>query len=198
MGELAARKFRFDEDYYQRFYPDSEAPEAAPTRLGDFLGSYLDHMGVDVRRVLDMGCGVGNWRPVIARAYPRATYTGVEYSRYLCQKLGWVQGSAVDYSASRKFDLVICQSVLQYLDARQARKAIGNLAGLCRGALYLEALTVKDWEENCDRRHTDGEVYLRQGAWYRRELARHFVNCGGGVFLSKGSPVVMYELETAE
>lgn len=194
MGE--SPRIRFDRDYYERFYPDSEEPDME--RLVAFLSSYLDHMGVPVRRVLDMGCGVGNWRPVIARAYPRASYTGVEYSGYLCEKFGWVRGSAVDYASARPFDLVICQGVLQYLDDLQARKAIDNLAGLCRGALYLEALTVKDWEENCDRRHTDGEVYLREGAWYRRELARHFVNCGGGVFLSKGSPAVMYELEVAE
>ena len=201
MGQSMARRFRFDQDYYDRYYKASDAsddPDSAITRLGAFVTGYLGHMGVQVRRVLDMGCGMGHWRPVIARSFPRASYTGVEYSGYLCEKLGWIRGNVVDFSAPQPFDLVICQGVLQYLNAPQARKAIQNLAGLTRGVLYLEVLTIKDWKDNCDNEETDGQVYRRAGAWYRKELSRKFVNCGGGVFLAKDSPVVMYELEGLE
>ena len=201
MGRSTARRFRFDKGYYERFYEASNNPEqsdSAIARLGAFVTGYLGHMNLPVRRVLDIGCGVGNWRPIIARAHPRASYTGVEYSQYLCDELGWIQGSVVDFSANQPFDLVICQGVLQYLDARQARRAIGNLARLSRGALYLEVLTRRDWKDNCDQEHTDGHVYRRTGEWYRTELARYFINCGGGVFLVKESPVVLYELEALE
>jgi hypothetical protein len=104
----------------------------------------------------------------------------------------------VDYAASEPADLVVCHGVLQYLDARSARRAIANLARLTGGALFLEALTAEDWEHNCDRSLTDGDVFLRPAAWYRRELARRFTNCGGGVFLAASSPAVLYELEKAE
>ena len=196
-----ARRFSFDEQYYERYYQNSNTPAdpgSAIALLGSFVTGYLAHMGLHIRRVLDLGCGMGNWRPVMAQAYPRASYTGVEYSSYLCEKMGWIQGSVVDFSSSQPFDLVVCQGVLQYLPAHLARRAIKNLARLSRGAVYLEVLTRGDWEDNCDREYTDGKVYLRTGAWYRQELTRYFVNCGGGVFLTNDSPIVMYELEALE
>ena len=42
---------------------------------------------------------------------------------------------------------------------------------------------------------TDGAVHLRSGAWYRRHLANHFTNCGGGVFLADRSDAALFELE---
>ena len=64
--------------------------------------------------------------------------------------------------------------------------------------MFLEALTAEDWENNCDRSVTDGDVYLRPAAWYREQVTAHFTNCGGGVFLSPDSPAVLYELEKLE
>ena len=101
----------------------------------------------------------------------------------------------VDYRTRHAFDLVICQGVLQYLDDRDARAAIANLASLSRGAVYLEALTTADWEDNCDRRTTDGGVHLRSGSWYRRQLSRYFRNCGGGLFLATTAQATLFELE---
>jgi len=84
--------------------------------------------------------------------------------------------------------------------ARQGWKrksgAIENLARHCRGALFLEVLTKRDWEENCDRRVTDGDVHLRTGNWYRRRLAPHFLAAGGGLWIGRGAGVTLFELET--
>ena len=190
---------RFDRTYYDRFYenPGTRVVNAGDiARLGDFVCSYLTHLGQPVRAVLDIGCGLGWWRPVIARHFPKARYCGVEVSEYLCDEFGWQRGSVVDYPSKRAFDLVICQGVVQYLGHSDAKQAIQNLARLCRGTLYLEVLTLEDWRQNCDRRRTDGRVHLRTGDWYRRNLREHFVNCGGGVFASRRSGIVSYELET--
>jgi len=54
--------------------------------------------------------------------------------------------------------------VLQYLPNADAAAAIDNLARLCHGAMYFNLLTREDWEENCDRQRTNGEVYLRSSA----------------------------------
>ncbi|HLU40648.1 MAG TPA: class I SAM-dependent methyltransferase [Planctomycetota bacterium] len=191
---------RFDAAYYARFYGDRRtrvADAASTRRLGEFVCAYLRFLGLPVREVVDLGCGLGHWRAVIAAQFPRARYTGVEVSDYLCRRYGWQKGSAVDYRHPRPADLVICQGVLQYLDARQARAAIDNLARLTRGALYLEVLTRTDWEENCDRSVTDGAVHLRTGAFYRRLLRRHFHACGGGLFVRRDAGVVLFELEHA-
>ena len=149
-----------------------------------------------MRRVLDAGCGLGYWRAVIAEHYPRARYTGIERSEYLCRELGWTHASVADYRGRGRFDLVICQGVLQYLDEREAAAAIENLARLCSGALYLEALTSEDWRDHCDRRCTDGAVHLRKDGWYRTRLSRHFRACGGGLFLHRDAAPVLFTLES--
>lgn len=192
------RQYTFDRSYYERFYgfPRIRASDRRDMHvLGDFVCAYLRYLGQPVRRVLDIGCAVGLWRDVITRHFPRAKYTGVENSQFLCEEYGWVHGSVVDFRSRAPFDLVICMDVLQYLSNADATAAIENLAGLCRGALYFNLLTKEDWEENCDRDRTNGEVHLRSGRWYRRRLQRHFIQAGGGVFVSPRSPAILWELE---
>jgi 2-polyprenyl-3-methyl-5-hydroxy-6-metoxy-1,4-benzoquinol methylase len=60
----------FDEAYYQRFYFDPKTSVADPQhieRLGAFVCSYLQYLRVPVRRVLDVGCGIGLWRAIQAQ-----------------------------------------------------------------------------------------------------------------------------------
>jgi hypothetical protein len=195
-----AKRFAFDRAYYERHYRNARTRVASPAslaRLGGFVTAYLTYLEQPVRTVLDLGCGLGLWRGVLRRAFPRARYTGVELSDYLCRRYGWTPGSVVDYVAETPADLVICHGVLQYLETGDARQAMRNLARNCGGALFLETLTSEDWERNCDRARTDGDVFLRPVAWYRRELRRwRFTPVGGGLFLSPQSPAVLYELET--
>lgn len=189
----------FDADYYQRFYGDAETRSVTPAevrRQVAFVSAYLRHMDLPVQRILDLGCGLGLMREPLLEAFPRARYTGVEWSHHLCEKLGWEHGSAVDYLGRGRFDLVVCHDVVQYLDARDASAAIDNLARLTRGVLYLGVLTREDWEQNCDRARTDDQVHLRSAAWYRRRLRRHFTSAGGGLFVSADAPVVLWSLET--
>jgi len=131
---------------------------------------------------------------VIQRHFPNAIYEGVEVSEYLCARFGWTQGSITSFKGLPA-DLVICQGVLQYLDAKEAARAIKTLEHLCQGALYLEVLTKRDWEENVSQARTDGNVYLREGKWYRDRLRKTFRNGGGGVFFHRDSEAVLYDLE---
>jgi hypothetical protein len=59
----------------------------------------------------------------------------------------------------------------------------------------FKLLTREDWEENCDRERTHGEVHLRSSNGYLRRLRSHFVRVGGGLFISRCSPAVLWELE---
>ncbi len=90
---------------------------------------------------------------------------------------------------------MICYDVLQYLDDRAAAAAIRNLARLCRGVLYVTALTRHDWLENCDQRRTDPDVHLRSGAWYRRRLQQFFRPVGAGFWIRRDAPLVIWEME---
>lgn len=188
----------FDKNYYDHFYGrgrERRAYQRDEDLLGDFVCAYIKYLEQPVRRVVDIGCGFGWWRDIIASHFPKASYTGIEYSEYLCEKYGWVRSSVVDFQSKYPFDLVICKDTLQYLSGKDFQVAIDNLADLCRGVLYLSVLTTEDWEENCDPDRTDANVYLRPGSWYRRILNRHFINLGGGVLLSPRSRSIPWEIE---
>ena len=197
MGRAGIRRV-FDEAYYERFYRGARTRAESPvdsTRRAAFIASYVAHLGLPVFRVLDIGCGLGRTLAGIQSAFPDSQCTGVEFSDYLCEEQGWTKGSVVDYCAPAPFDLVICNDVLQYLGHADARAALANLASLCCGALYFGALTREDWEENCDRARTDGEVHLRSAHWYRRRLRSDFSPIGGGMFLRRPEPVTLWSLE---
>ena len=189
----------FDEAYYQRFYFDKKTSVVDPAhveRLSAFVAAYLQYLRVPVRRVLDMGCGIGLWRELIARHFPAASYHGVEISDYLCQRYGWERGSVVDYSASEPFDLVICQGVLPYLSPPDLQRALANLGRLSRGALYLEAVSREDYERDViDEELTDGRQFRHRVALYRRGLREHMRELGGGLWLSRQAEVPLFALE---
>ncbi|MEM9191547.1 MAG: class I SAM-dependent methyltransferase [Myxococcota bacterium] len=187
---------RFDQEYYRRYYLDHETQVASAeetARLARFVGSYVQYLNIKPESALDLGCGLGLWRAPLRKLFPDLEYRGVEVSEFLAHEFGWELGSVVDYDQAA--DLVVCQGVLQYLPARAAERALRNLSRLAEQVLYLEVLTQEDWDEHCDQSVTDGDVYLRSADWYRRRIGRHFLPIGGGVFLPKDSPVVLYELE---
>jgi 2-polyprenyl-3-methyl-5-hydroxy-6-metoxy-1,4-benzoquinol methylase len=189
---------RFDERYYQRFYRDPATratTHQVVRRQAAFVAAYARHLGLRVRRILDIGCGLGWMLAALQNEFPKARCVGVEYSEHLCATQGWQRGSVSDFVAAVPFDLVVCHDVLPSLGDRGCAAAIDNLARLCRGALYLGALTAEDWQR-CDQARTDRDVYLRPAAWYRRRLAKHFDNAGGGVFLKRPLDLPLWALET--
>lgn len=195
----SADKNLFDEAYYQRYYFNKKTSVVDPEhvqRLGAFVCSYLQFIRVPVQRVLDVGCGIGLWRDVVKLHYPHAQFHGVEYSEYLCGRFGWERGSVVDYKATTPFDLVICQGVLPYLSAADAKLAMHNLARLSRGALYVEAVAREDWEQDIvDENLTDPRLFKHRAQLYRQGLSDGFIELGGGVWLSRQADLPVFALE---
>ncbi len=190
---------RFDREYYRRFYLDPRTAVISRAEMRERAGliaAYARHIGLPVRSILDAGCGIGLLRAPLKRAFPRASWTGLEYSEYLCQRYGWTQGSLATFRAD-PFDLVVCYDVLQYLDDRTAARAISSLGRLTRGLLYISVLTARDWRENCDRTRTDREVHLREAQWYGQRLRRWFRPSGVGFWIRRGAPLTAWEMETA-
>lgn len=191
----------FDEAYYQRYYFDKKTSGVDPAhvaRLGAFVCSYLKYLRVPVRRVLDVGCGIGLWREALALHFPEAQYKGVEVSDYLCTRYSWERGSVVDYRCAEPFDLVICQGVLPYLSEADLKRALHNLGALSRGALYVEAVTREDYErDTIDGTLTDPRLFRHPGQLYRRGLSQGFTELGGGVWLSRRAELPLFELECA-
>jgi SAM-dependent methyltransferase len=190
---------QFGRDYYQRYYFDprtavtSRAEMQARARL---IVAATQHLGLPVRRVLEAGAGTGLLRAALRRALPRAHYVALEASGYLCTRYGWQRGHIESFRAAAPFDLVICYDVLQYLSDYAARRALANFARLCRGVLYFSALTRADLVRNCDPARTDPDVHLRSAHWYRQRLKRSFREAGMGLWLRRGAPLTLWELES--
>ena len=177
----------FDKAYYDRFYrnPRTRATSpAAAIRQSAFIANYLRYMEVPVKRIADIGCGLGQVLNALGDEFPRATTQGIEVSSYLCEEYGWQQGSVVDYGNAKPFDVVVCNDVISYLNDRSCAKALSNLASLTKSAAFLGILTEEDWAL-CDQERTDPDQYLRPKAWYEKRLAKHFVGVGGGMYLKK-------------
>jgi 2-polyprenyl-3-methyl-5-hydroxy-6-metoxy-1,4-benzoquinol methylase len=192
-------KTRFDAAYYRRFYESPRTRVQGPRevdRLARALMAMLAWMGEPVKDVLDVGAGTGLWRNWFGRRDVRCR--SVDVSDYACRKYGHELHDIARWHASETFDLIVCQGVLPYLSDAGAEGAIRNLARMCRGFLYLEAITERDWRTVCDRSATDSAMRLRTAAWYRKRLAKHFVALGLGLWMRRGRTSRLYELERGE
>jgi 2-polyprenyl-3-methyl-5-hydroxy-6-metoxy-1,4-benzoquinol methylase len=189
----------FGRDYYQRYYHD---PRTAVTSRGEMrararlIAAGCEHLGLPVRRILEAGCGTGLLRTQLQRLLPGSQYLALEASDYLCRRYGWQHGRIEDYHTRTPFDLLVCYDVLQYLDGAAAARALANFARLCRGALYFSALTRHDFQHNCDVTRTDPDVHLRSARWYRTRLTPRFREAGLGLWVRRGAPLTLWELES--
>ena len=192
------RSESFDAGYYGRFYGSARtrvhgAKEIA--KLCTAITSMVDWWGMPLRGVLDVGAGVGHWRDWFAKNRPDTAYRSTELSRYACAQYGHEQRDITKWRTEEKFDLVVCQGVLPYIDDAGCAKAIDNIGAMTGGFLYLEAITKKDIRDVIDNEKTDVKVHERTAAWYRSRLRVHFTELGCGLWASRAAPVLFYELE---
>ena len=98
------KKVLFDKAYYEKFYLD-ETTQAVSNeeqeRQVNLIQAYITYLQIDIKSVLDLGCGLGQFLRSLARVMPSAAVTGVEISDYLCQQQGWQKGSVVDFGLQR-------------------------------------------------------------------------------------------------
>lgn len=187
---------RFDAAYYRRFYGDRPVHDRRHIGL---LAAAVTNMAawwrIPVRSVLDIGAGKGYWRDWLAAERPRVRYEGLDVSEYACRRYGHTLADLTTWWPARHYDLVICQSVIQYLDGVQAERAIDAMGEACKGLLFLEVPTIADRAGVIDPEGTDLDVHWRSGDWYRTRLDRHFVSLGCGLWASRRQPVPFFELE---
>lgn len=189
----------FDSAYYEKFYVNSQTrahsgPEVARLAQGlDGMSTWL--LQRPLESVAEIGAGPGFMRDWFAKERAKIRYVSTDFSAHAC---GLFKHRRLDISKQRlrgKFDLVICQGVLQYLDDAACAKALANVTAMTGALLYLEALTKKDVETVCDLDGTDVEVHLRRGRSYREQLKAGFHQIGAGLWARIGGAVALYELE---
>lgn len=191
---------RFDEGYFHRHYEDQRTRVTSAEKTSELVRAVVGlarYWEVPLDTALDLGAGVGHWKRALARHAPKLVYRGVDVSPYACAKYGHEQADISRFVVKSRFDLVICQGVLQYLDDAAAARALKHICAMAGGLLYLEALTKRDVEEVVDLGRTDTAVHVRPGSFYRRALARDFVTVGAGLFAAKRGGPLLFELEQA-
>lgn len=185
----------FDATYYSRFYGTNGAhDEQRIARLATAVHNMCAWWGVDIESVLDVGAGIGMWRNWYRDNHPSVRVQSIDISEHACAEWGHDLLDIVEWTPSRKSDLVICHSVLQYLDNVDFVSAVANLAAGTRWVMYLELPTKWDYENIVDESGTDMQVFRRSAQWYRKVLGEHFVQIGAGLWTPhNGLP--MYQLE---
>ena len=119
--------------------------------------------------MLDVGAGTGLWRTWFRRHRPDVRYRSIDVSPFACERYGHELRDIGRWPPASASILVVCHSVLQYLDDAAAERAIDNIGHMCRGLLYLEVVT-KGVPHPRPRevRHAHGSA---DRAWYRTRLA---------------------------
>jgi len=187
---------RFDAQYFRRFYggPGKTHSASEIGRLARGVDGLAAWLGVELRSVLDVGAGTGLWRTWFRLHRPEVRYRSVDISPFACERYGHELRDISRWCARERFDLVVCHSVIQYLDDAAAERAIDHIGRMCRGLLYLEVVTKADLPI-LDLEKSDTRMDLRTGRWYRARLDRHFFQVGAGLWASRRSPVQLFELE---
>lgn len=190
----------FDEAYFRKFYESRRSRVYSAEqvdKLARGVTGFVEWFGAEIESVLDVGAGTGMWGAWFKEHMPDVAYRSVDVSDYACATYGHEKHDISAWRSRDKYDLVVCQGVLPYLDDTACAKAIANMAGMCRGYLYVEAVTARDLREVCDRSKTDVRMRARPKAFYRRAFAKHFEALGCGLYHVRGGTAVFYDLERA-
>ncbi len=192
---------RFDAAYYRRYYLDPRTrvySRQRHARLVAGVVSLVEWFGAPLDSVLDVGAGLGWWRSWLERHRPGVRVVSTELEPEICKRHRHLRADITTWRLEERFDLVVCQGVLPYLDARGAGAAIENLAAMCGGFLYLEAITREDFTDAIDAERTDLSVNLRPAAFYRKRLAPHFRAVGAGLWAARRADLPFFALEAGD
>ncbi len=190
----------YDEAYFNKWYrnPRHRVSTSATLERKVFLavGVAEYYLGRPVGRVLDVGCGEGQWRPVLKKLRPGIRYTGIDPSEYAIRRFGrrrnLLRGSFGNLPLLRgSDDLLICSDTLYYVPDDELIIGLEILVQRLVGIAFLEAYP-SDIEFDGD---TSG-MFPRSAAFYRK-LFRHagLVPCGSHCYAAPALHDRMTELE---
>ena len=191
---------RFDEAYYHRFYENPATRVYSPedhAHLSEFVFAFAKWNRLEMKTVLDIGAGIGLWKNWIQKNEKGAKYTGTEVSQAMCKKHGYEHRDIARWRDRKKYDLIVCQGVLQYLPDPDVAPAVANIAAMAKGLVYLEVTTRSDLRDSVDKARTDADIYVRNGSYYRGIFGKHLIAIGCGLHWPKDRPMPFFELEVA-
>ena len=191
---------RYDRDNFDKWYRDPSTrvkSGAAIQRKAALALSVAEYyLERPVKNVLDVGCGEGNWFPVLRKMRPRIRYTGVDASTYAVERYGTKRGIRLgsfgtleECGLEGSYDLIICSDMLFYLPLAELKKGLDFLAQRTGGVAFLELYTggdsvIGDFPKNG----------LKSAKFYRELLGHYgFLSIGSHCYL--GPEIAHYAME---
>lgn len=162
----------------------------------EFVLRAAEHiLGRSLRSVLDVGCGEGNWYPLLKTRRPRLRYTGVDPSEYAVRRWGKRRnihlGAVDNLGVEGEFDLIVCCGVLNYLDEVTLTRGLRQIANRLSGVAYLDMYTASDAVTG----DTQG-AKRRASSWYRERLRRAGLTaCGMHLYVARAMADQLATLE---
>jgi SAM-dependent methyltransferase len=192
-------KRTFDRAYFDRWYrhPVCRVKSRAELeREVEFVLRATEYiLGRPVHSVLDVGCGEGNWHPLLMARRPTLRYTGVDPSEYAVRRWGKRRnihlGSVDHLGVDGEFDLVLCCGVLNYLDPPTLIPGIQAMARRVGGMAYFDMYTASDAITGDTR-----GAKRRSASWYRAVIKRAGLTpCGMHLYASRATADQLVSLE---
>ncbi len=123
------------------------------------------------RRIVDLGCGVGNVTQMIAERWPRAELTGIDSSREMLARarelpddIDWVQADIANWSPTGPLDLVFSNAALHFVDDEHAHLLPKLLQSVTPGGVLAIQMPRNFGEPS----HTLMYDAAREGPWRDR------------------------------
>ncbi len=180
----------YNKDYFDKWYrhPGTRVstPEQTARKAALSLAMAEYYLERKVRTVLDIGCGEGQWNPILKRLRPAIRYTGVDSSEYALAKYGRSRnlrfgsfGELASLKLAPSYDLIICSDLLYYLNRRDVLRGLGVIAAHLGGVAFLEAYGTKEIVEG-DTKH----VEARTPAFYQKTFREYgLIPCGSHCYV---------------
>src|SRR5215208_2753142 len=146
----------YDEAYFDRWYRSPRhrvsTDDQVARRVRMVVAAAEYALGRPLRSALDVGCGEAPWRAHLRRARPRLAYLGVDSSDYVVRRYGRRRNIRLGTfgelgtlsSLRRRFDLVVCSDVMQYVPTAELRRGLAALRGLLVGVAYFDVFSTAD------------------------------------------------------
>jgi len=144
----------YDRQYFEKWYRNPRTRVSSDMEVRRKVSVALSvteyFLRRTIRSVLDVGCGEAPWREHLRELRPRVSYLGLDPSEYVVERFGRARNlrraafGDLKSMRLRRFDLVVCSDVLHYVDEREIRPGVAEIARLTEGIAFIEVLTRED------------------------------------------------------
>jgi len=189
-GKNAARwPEPFDAGYFRKYYESRRSrvygrEQIAPLAQG--VTGFIGWFGGDLESVLDVGAGVGLWRDWFREHLPNGPLPVARRERVRLREIRPRAPGHHPVARPREVRPRGVPGRHAYFDDEGCARATANMAAMCRGFLYLEAITSRDLREVVDRSKTDVTVHAPLRHVLPPVLREHFEPLGCGLHHVRG------------